>query len=151
MEPWKLQLGLLVLILVALVAVMFWLRWRADKKAALDHAGALAKFASSVGGTASQANAWSAGLRRPFAHEYGDVISWLHRASDGRFDHALDFDRYGWRVRVTEASIELNSASTQGNVVTHYEHRIEVAASGLVPLKIASSSWAAAPGAEVGR
>lgn len=141
MEPWKLKLGLLVLILVALAALVFWLRWRADRKDALDHAAALAKFAAKVGGTATDAPAWSAGLLRPFAHEYGDVISWLRRASDGRFDHAIDFDRYGWRVRVTEASIELNSASTHGKVVTHYEHRIEVATSGLVPLKIVPSSW----------
>lgn len=152
MEPWKLKLGLLVLILVALTALVFWLRWRADRKDALDHAASLAEFAASVGGTATDASgnvsAWSAGLLRPFAHEYGDVISWLHRASDGRFDHALEFDRHGWRVRVTEASIELNSASTPGNVVTHHEHRIEVAASGLVPLKIAApdrGKWAGEP------
>lgn len=147
MEPWKLKLGLLVLILVALFALMFWWRWRADRKEALDHAAELAKFAASMGGTLTAASAWSADLRRPFAQEHGNVLGWLRRASEARFDHALDFDRHGWRVRVTEASIELNSASTQDKVVTHVEHRIEVATASLVPLKLVSSSWAGGSGA----
>ncbi|MET9230955.1 hypothetical protein [Lentzea sp. NPDC003310] len=147
MEPWKLKLGLLVLILVALFALIFWLRARADRKQALDHAAELAKFVAGLGGTLAQAPAWSADLRRPFAEEYGDVIGWLHRASEARFDHALDFERHGWRVRVTEASIELNSASTQDKVVTHTEHRIEVATTALPPLKLVLSSWGGGSGA----
>jgi hypothetical protein len=148
MEPWKLKLGLLVLILVALFALMFWWRWRADRRTALDHAAELAKFAAGLGGTDTVAPAWSADLRRPFAEEHGSALGWLRRASEARFDHALDFQRHGWQVRLTEASIELNSASTQDKVVTHVEHRIEVATAGLEPLKLASSSWAGGSGAQ---
>ncbi|GHH60179.1 hypothetical protein [Lentzea cavernae] len=147
MEPWKLKLGLLVLILVALIALVFWWRSRKERQDALDHAAELAKFAAGLGGTLTVASAWSADLRRPFAEEYGDVIGWLHRASESRFDHAVDFERYGWQVRVTEASIELNSASTQDKVVTHVEHRIEVATAGLVPLKLAINSLGGGRGA----
>ncbi|MFD4673789.1 hypothetical protein ACFWNN_28995 [Lentzea sp. NPDC058450] len=140
MEPWKLKLGLLVLILVALLALMFWWARRQEHKQALDHATELEKFAASLGGTLGLAPAWSADLCRPFAREYGNAIGWLRRASEARFDHTLDFERHGWRVRVTEASIELNSASTQDKVVTHVEHRIEVATAALPPLKLAISS-----------
>ncbi|MDX3658185.1 hypothetical protein PV646_12835 [Streptomyces sp. ID05-26A] len=140
MASWQLKLGLLVLILVALLALMFWWGWRRDRKNALDHAAELAKFAAGLGGTLTQAPAWSAGLRRPFAEEHGNVLGWLRRASEAQFDHTVDFERHGWRVRVTEASIELNSASTQDKVVTHVEHRIEVATADLVPLKLAISS-----------
>jgi hypothetical protein len=147
MEQWKLKLGLLVLILVALAALAFWLKSRMDRKQALDHAGELGKFVAGLGGTLTVAPAWSADLRRPFAQEHGSVLGWLRRASEAQFDHALDFERLGWRVRVTEASIELNSASTQDKVVTHVEHRIEVATAGLVPLKLVSSSWGGGDGA----
>lgn len=149
MKPWELKLGLLVLILVALVALVFWWGWRADRKKALDHAAELAKFAAGLGGMLTVAPAWSADLRRPFAEEYGkgNVLGWLRRASEAQFDHTIDFDRHGWRVRVTEASIELNSASTQDKVVTHVEHRIEVATANLMPLKLVASSYAGGDGA----
>ncbi|ANZ36753.1 hypothetical protein BBK82_12425 [Lentzea guizhouensis] len=140
MKPWELKLALLALILVALLALVFWWRWRIARREAADHAADLAKFAAMMGGTATDVSgdvaAWSAGLLRPFAREYGDVIGWLGRVSDSQFEHALDFERNGWQVRVTEASIQLQSPSNADDVNTHYEHRIEVATADLVPLKL---------------
>ena len=74
MEPWKLKLGLLVLILVALAALVFWLKARMDRKQALDHAGELGKFVAGLGGTLTAAPAWSADLLRPFAHCPGPPV-----------------------------------------------------------------------------
>ncbi|WP_330271447.1 hypothetical protein OG205_30650 [Lentzea sp. NBC_00516] len=76
---------------------------------------------------------WSADLTRAMASQYGTVLKWLGRASGSSFDHALDFSRNGWRVRVSEASMEV--ASSIGTR-TAQETRIEVATAGLVPLKI---------------
>ncbi|MGZ3141203.1 hypothetical protein ACVDFE_04200 [Lentzea chajnantorensis] len=151
MKPWELKLGLFVLILVVLLALMFWWRWRVARREAADHAADLARFAAMMGGTASgpgeDVSAWSAGLLRPFAHEYGNVIAWLGRVSDSRFEHALDFERHGWRIRVTEASIELQDPTNADVANTHHERRVEVATSELPPLKLVVRSPGGGEGA----
>ncbi|MGW6936319.1 hypothetical protein ACWGE0_40100 [Lentzea sp. NPDC054927] len=140
MEPYKLKLLLLLVGLVALFSPLWWWSWRKSRQEVNEHEDALAAFAGNVSGSVADASGdvlpWSAALAPPFMGEHGGALGLLTSAGGPRFDYALEFERNGWRVRVCEASVEVRTVTTAGNTVTHYEHRIEVATSDLVPLKI---------------
>lgn len=146
MEPYKWKLLLLLLGLALLFTPLWWWSWRKNRQEALEHEDKLAAFANKVGATVTDASGdvlpWSAGLASPFLGEHDGVMGMISSAGGPQFDYALEFERNGWRVRVCEASVEVRTATTAGNTVTDYEHRIEVATSELVPLKIVTGHWA---------
>lgn len=131
------RLGLFGLCVAVLVGLVVWLVWRKNRNAARARAAELATFAESLGGTLTDRQAgarpWSADLTRAMASEHGTFLKWLGRQSEPRYDYTLDFSRNGWRVRVTEASME---KATSTSTRTAQEVRIEVATADLVPLKI---------------
>lgn len=134
MSGFQLKLGLFVLCVAALVGLVMFLVWRNKKKATRARFAELTAFARSLGGTAEVGGRpWSADLVGAMASEHGTFLKWLGRQSEPRFDHALDFQRGGWGVRVTEASME---KATSTSTRTAQEVRIEVATPPLVPLKI---------------
>ncbi|MEV6244225.1 hypothetical protein [Lentzea sp. NPDC051838] len=158
MEPYKWKLLLLLLGLALLFAPLWWWSWRKNRQEVLEHEDALAAFANEAGGTVSDASGdvlpWSAGLASPFLGEHDGLMGLVSSAGGPQFDYALEFVRNGWRIRVCEASVEVRTATTSGNTVTHHEHRIEVLTSDLVPLKIVVgggagrgllAKWAAEP------
>jgi hypothetical protein len=79
------------------------------------------------------ARAWSAELLSPMRDETKGFPGRLGTVSRPRFVLALDVRRGGWSVRVNEASMK---KATSTSAATFYEHRIEVAASGLPTMKI---------------
>lgn len=115
MQSWEVRLWLFVFCVGVLAAVAYGLVLRGRRKAERARLAELTEFAESLGGTAAD--------RRTGARPW----------SGSSFDHALDFSRNGWRVRVSEASMEV--ASSIGTR-TAQETRIEVATADLVPLKI---------------
>jgi hypothetical protein len=137
MSGFYVKLGLFGLCVAFLVGLVVWLVWRKNRKAARVRAAELSAFASELGGTVTDRQAgarpWSADLTRAMANEHGTFLKWLGRQSEPRFDYALDFARDGWRVRVTEASME---KATSPSTRTAQEVRIEQATADLVPLKI---------------
>ncbi|MFJ8964452.1 hypothetical protein ACIRG5_34170 [Lentzea sp. NPDC102401] len=140
MHTWEVRLWLFVLCVGVLAAVAYGLVLRGRRKAEHARLVELTEFAESLGGTAADrrtgARPWSADLTRAMASQYGTVLKWLGRASGSSFDYALDFSRNGWRVRVSEASMEV---ATSTSTRTAQETRIEVATADLVPLKITQS------------
>lgn len=162
MEPYKWKLLLLLVGLALLFAPLWWWSWRKNRQEALEHEDQLAAFANNVSGTVSDASGdvlpWSAGLASPFLGEHDGVMGLVSSAGGPQFDYALEFERNGRRVRVCEASVEVRTATTSGNTVTHHEHRIEVLTANLVPLKIVIggatgrgllAKWAAEPSKDV--
>jgi hypothetical protein len=140
MEPYKWKLLLLLVGIALLFAPLWWWSRRKNRQEALEHEDGLAAFANKVGGTVTDASGdvlpWSAGLAPPFYGEHDGVMGLVSSAGGPQFDYALEFERNGWRVRVCEASVEVRTATTSGNTVTHHEHRIEVLTAVPVPLKI---------------
>lgn len=137
MLSWEARLWLFVLCMGVVAGLVYWLVLLSRRKAERARLAELTEFAESLGGTAADgrtgARPWSADLTRAMASEYGTVLGWLRRASGARFDYALDFSRDGWRIRVTEASMEV---ATSTSTRTAQKTRIEVVTGDLVPLKI---------------
>ncbi len=145
MEPYKWKLLLLLVGLGLLFAPLWWWSWRKTRQEEVAHEDGLAVFADKVGATVTDARGdvlpWSAGLASAFLGEHDGVMGLVSSAGGPRFDYAIEFERNGWQVRVCEASVEVRTATTAGNTVTHHEHRIEVATADLVPLKIVIARW----------
>ncbi|MFI9813558.1 hypothetical protein [Saccharothrix variisporea] len=131
-----LDLAPLIAVIVALFGLLYWSMRRKEGKAEREHAGALARFAGTLGGTVAGpggARPWSAELLAPLRDETDGLLNRMGIGSRRRYGTALDFPRDGWSVRVSEASVK---KATSTSTTTVYEHRIEVAASGLPPMKI---------------
>jgi hypothetical protein len=128
--------GLFVALVLSLLGLLFWWRWRSDRKEESEHTDALAAFADSVGGRVADpadVHAWSAELLPPMKNDTDGVSGWLGTVRPPRFEAALDFRRGNWPVRVTEASMEKANSSSSA---TKYQHRIEVATALVPPMKI---------------
>ncbi|MBB5806675.1 hypothetical protein F4560_006443 [Saccharothrix ecbatanensis] len=122
--------------LLGLVGLLFWWKWRSERKAERSHAEALVAFAGTLGGRVvgpAEAHAWSAELLPPMKSDTEGVIGWMGTVRRPRFETALDFRRGNWSVRVSEASMEKANSTSSATI---YEHRIEVATSIVAPMKI---------------
>ncbi|MFD0201260.1 MULTISPECIES: hypothetical protein [Saccharothrix] len=131
-----LELAPLIAIIVALVGLVFWWRWRSDRKEEHAHAEALTALANTLGGRVAgpaEVQAWSAGLRPPMASDTEGFAGWAGTVRQPRFETALDFRRGDWAVRLGEASMEKANSSSSA---TKHEHRIEVATALVPPMKI---------------
>lgn len=136
MNDTLLKLSPLIAIIVAVVGLAYWWRWRSDRKEETSHADALAALAGGLGGRVAgpaEVRAWSADLLPPMKSSTEGFAGRLGTVRPPRFETALDFRRGNWAVRVGEASMEkANSTSS----ATAHEHRIEVATSLVAPMKI---------------
>ncbi|GLY55271.1 hypothetical protein [Lentzea sp. NBRC 102530] len=137
MDSYELRLWLLVACLCLFGVGVYLLVLRSRRKEERARVAELAALAERLGGVLEDRSAgalpWSAESSRAMGSQYGSLLKWLGRASAARFDHALEFTRNGWRVRVTEASMEV---ATSTSTRTARETRIEVATNDLVSLKI---------------
>lgn len=136
MDDFYVKLAPLIAIMVGLIGLAFWWKWRGERKEEHSHADALAALANTLGGRvagSADVRAWSAELLPPMKSDTEGISGLLGTVRRPRFETALDFRRGNWAVRVGEASMEkANSTSS----ATAYEHRIEVATSLLPPMKI---------------
>ncbi|MGM1059227.1 hypothetical protein [Saccharothrix sp. Mg75] len=131
-----LDLAPLIAIILGLLGLVFWWRWRSNRKEQREHADALTALATTLGGRVvgpDEARPWSAELLPPMQSDTEGFIGWLGTVRRPRFETALDFQRGGWSVRVSEASME---KATSDSSNTFYEHRVEVATSLLPAMKI---------------
>ncbi|GAB2997635.1 hypothetical protein [Saccharothrix stipae] len=132
-----LDLAPLIAIMLALVGLLVWWRWRGNRKEERQHAESLAALAASLGGRVvgpDEARAWSAELLPPLQGEAEGLVNRAGTVRRPRFETALDFRRGNWSVRVGEASIR-KQVATAGTTTIH-QHRIDVAASIPAPMKI---------------
>lgn len=126
----------------ALGLLLKYFLWRSDQKDAAEHADEIAVFAQKIGGKVTEdPSPWSADLAPAFVGEHDGVMGLLNVASGPQFDNALEFERDGWLVRVSEATAEVRSASSDGTN-TDYEFRVEVATADVVPMKIVIGRYA---------
>ncbi|GAA3458718.1 hypothetical protein ACFFSW_07670 [Saccharothrix longispora] len=131
-----LDLAPLIAIILGLLGLMFWWRWRTKRKEEREHSDALSTLTATLGGKVvgrEEARAWTADLLPPMKSDTEGFIGWLGTVRRPRFETALDFRRDGWSVRVSEASME---QATSDSSNTFYEHRIEVATSPLPAMKM---------------
>lgn len=122
----------IVVPLLALVALLFWWKWRGERKEERTHADALAALADALGGRvvdAAGARAWTTDLLPPLRNQAEGVVNRVGTVRRARFETALDFRRGGWSVRVSESSIVKHGVTTPSSTI--HEHRIEVATSPL--------------------
>ncbi|QQQ76368.1 hypothetical protein IOD16_36045 [Saccharothrix sp. 6-C] len=147
MDEYWIRLSPLLAIMAALIGLLFWWRWRSDRKEERAHVDALTALAGTLGGRVvdpAESAAWSAGLLAPMRGETDGLVNRLGTVSRPRFDTALEFRRGEWSVRVGEASVK---KVAQNGTRTDHEHRIEVATSRLAPMRISrrnhggTNSW----------
>jgi hypothetical protein len=137
MDEFFLRISLFVAICLVLIGLLFWWRWRSDRKEEREHAEALAALAGSLGGSvagSADVRAWSAELLPPLRSQSEGLVNWFGTVRRARFETALDFRRGNWSVRLSEASIK-KTVPTAGTT-THHQHRIDVATSVVASMKI---------------
>ncbi|ANZ36754.1 hypothetical protein BBK82_12430 [Lentzea guizhouensis] len=121
------------------LVVRRWSHFRSRRKSVDEQIAALTPLAAGLGGTVvgpgGDTSAWSAGVRGPVADHVEGFFATLFRRSKPRWDLAVDVQRGGWHVRVTEASVRMANPSGYG-VRWEQEHRIEVATARMAPMRI---------------
>lgn len=121
--------------MIVFLVVRRYLHTRTHNRKRDAQIAALTPLAQRLGGTVvgpEGAGMWTAELKPPLEFNVGGIMRVAQR-SKRKFDLSMDFQRGPWHVRVTEASVRVD---TRGfGVQIEQAHRIEVSTARMTPMK----------------